>query len=763
MAGFRARIGGAVGALTALLLGFSGIDAAAASQPFSAAAVVNTGQYVEGTDAAAFMFDPLTVHRIDLTVPQASIDYMNEHASGAYPGSHGEYQPAKMVFTRISPTDPKVKVSTTANMDIGIRLKGGWGSARPLGQRAAFKLKMNYSVKGQNLFGLKKLTLNNMVQDPSMVHEVLGYRLFRAVGVPAARAGYVRVYVNGQDYGLRLNLETYDDVAFSKRFTSTAHLYEGAYWQDLIPGQAEALQVDEGDPNNKSDILALAAVNNVGINSTSANTWFNEVQKIVDLNEFLNEWAVERYLAHWDGYSGEIKNNYYVHFTNEGIATMLPSGIDQSSQGVLGFTTTLNTAQMFQLCMVQSTCKGLYYGAVNKVRDAAVRLNLKEMSNDLLAALDAHVKTDPMLEVGYWGWPDWVRAAGDWHISRPATAIAATNSNSGSNLKIDYAYNSWNVGDVFKPTVTLAGGARPTFAVVNGANVCSIDATSGDVTVLAADGWCRVSARVGTTTGWGSSLNYFTFFGGKLEGAVNLNQVSALTFDTVADLDVSASSAATVQLSATGPCVIEGEGVRATAGTGICVVTAVAPGDGTYFRASTTLQIPLKRAVNTTWMQASGFAKLPTKIPAGGKLTFAKSISKVSGNCSVNSKTVKALAASGYCTITGKAWTDTNFSYKAQTVRLTIVTGKQRLQGSITKPGTHKFSSSFRLAPASSLKTNWGNTAVFKSDYNCSVSQEGSYWIAYSLTGSTCSVKLTVAQSFGLSGLSYSWTLKPAQ
>ena len=34
-------------------------------------------------------------------------------------------------------------------------------------------------MSGQRFFGLKNLTLNNMIQDPSMVHETFAYGAFR--------------------------------------------------------------------------------------------------------------------------------------------------------------------------------------------------------------------------------------------------------------------------------------------------------------------------------------------------------------------------------------------------------------------------------------------------------------------------------------------------------------------------------------------------------------------------------------------------------
>ena len=127
---------------------------------------------------------------------------------------------------------------------IGARLKGS-ASFRPLSGKAAFKLKFAHSVKGQRFLGLKTLTLNNMVQDPSMVHEVLAYEAFRAVGIPAPRTGYAYLRVNGADYGVYLNVETPDNVFLPRWFASTGHLYEGEA-VDLAPGARRGLRGGRG-------------------------------------------------------------------------------------------------------------------------------------------------------------------------------------------------------------------------------------------------------------------------------------------------------------------------------------------------------------------------------------------------------------------------------------------------------------------------------------------------------------------------------------
>ncbi|HXQ88524.1 MAG TPA: CotH kinase family protein, partial [Solirubrobacterales bacterium] len=200
-------------------------------------------------DEAEPLFDPASVAAIDFTLPPASLQKLQEEPET------DEYQHAEITV--------KVGGVTHSLADIGFRLKGGHGSFRELDGKAAFKVKFAEFVKKQKLLGLKKLTLNNMVQDPSMVHETLAYEFFRDLGLPAPRTGYASVRINGTLYGTYLNLETYDDTMLPRFFATTQHLYEAdAAGVDVRTGEAGTFEVDEGDDEDISDLETLIEVVN---------------------------------------------------------------------------------------------------------------------------------------------------------------------------------------------------------------------------------------------------------------------------------------------------------------------------------------------------------------------------------------------------------------------------------------------------------------------------------------------------------------------
>lgn len=323
---------------------------------------------------AGWLFDPGAVVEIDLELPQASIEVLEVEPEE-------EYQPATFSLTAGG--------QTYGPLEVGARLKGGAGSFRPLSQKAAFKLKFDAFADSQTFFGLEKLTLNNMVQDPSMIRETLAYEAFRSAGVPASRTGYAYLRVNGEDFGLYLNIEVLDRVALPRWFSSTRHLYEGAYGVDVKPGSAAEFEVDEGKKSKREDLEAL-----IGVANAEAGDWSEEMASVADLGEMTRMWAVERYIGHWDGYAGRdndlvLPNNYYLHSgdtgAEAGIFRMLPWGTDQTWGDRLDFDQP--AAVLFDRCLADAGCAAMYRQALVSTRSTLLALELDPRAVELAATV----------------------------------------------------------------------------------------------------------------------------------------------------------------------------------------------------------------------------------------------------------------------------------------------------------------------------------------------------------------------------------------
>jgi hypothetical protein len=233
-------------------------------------------------------------------------------------------------------------IDDTSFATVGVRLKGGAGSFIPLDGdypevsgdgngnpgKSAFIIDFNRYQSGVNFLGLKKLTINNLVQDDSGIHEFLGYSLFREGGVPASRSGYGMVTFNGEEKGLYALIEATDNDLFLDLWydDDDGNLYEGEYGADLRQSSIDRFDQDNGDDESKADLATLvAALDAIPAGSDATST----LDQLFDLDTVLTFFATELYLGHWDGYAWSA-NNYFIHHELEDDTWFfMPWGIDQ--------------------------------------------------------------------------------------------------------------------------------------------------------------------------------------------------------------------------------------------------------------------------------------------------------------------------------------------------------------------------------------------------------------------------------------------------
>lgn len=348
-------------------------------------------------DEAAQIYDPSKVLVVDLT--------LSAGAEAELEAKSDKYVKGNFSMSQTTDGTPSGEESTLiSERPVEVRLKGSeGGSFRKLSEKPGFKLKFK---KTDAVLGLRKMTLNNMVQDPSMLHETLAYASFRAAGVPASRTGFAYVRLNGDDIGTYLDLENLDEIGLSRIFNTpfddeTQHLYEGEQGSDVFPGGETTFEVDEGSGADISDLKALIGA----VNDEAGGPFSSRVAPNADLAEMTKMWAVEKYIDHWDGYSGhadqeqvekhERPNNYYLYSEPTGRFQMLPWGTDQAWIRTIGVGTPGREVTfdgpggvLFNKCLEDDQCFRAYWRAVRDVRVAIGNLDpaaLAESSAALLA------------------------------------------------------------------------------------------------------------------------------------------------------------------------------------------------------------------------------------------------------------------------------------------------------------------------------------------------------------------------------------------
>jgi len=222
--------------------------------------------------------------------------------------------------------------------NVGIRFKGNssrWMVARAQQgdagyQRYSFKVDLDKFAEEQSLHGIKKLNLNNAMHDPSYLREHLAYGLFRNAGVPASRVGFVDLYVNGEHFGLYVNVQQVDKNLLRQWFDDEdGNLYKPetgdlVYHGDTIDaytGETSYQLKTNEETADYSDLLHFLDV----LNNTADVDFAGAIEQVFEVDRFLSWLAVNTLLVALDSYAGSIAHNYYLyHDPSTGRFSYLP-------------------------------------------------------------------------------------------------------------------------------------------------------------------------------------------------------------------------------------------------------------------------------------------------------------------------------------------------------------------------------------------------------------------------------------------------------
>jgi hypothetical protein len=238
-------------------------------------------------DPSAELYDPERLPRFDLELSSAAMDALRL--------VQGQDDPLQDTYVS---ADLHYGEETVRN--VGLRIKGE-GSFQQLEAKPAWKIKFDEFVPDQTFHGLKRMTLNNLFEDPSFIAERLAYDVYRAAGIPAPRCNNALVYVNGEYYGVYANVEAEDKTFLRRWFDDVSgNLYEEGQ-TDFVPGAELSFNLETNEEeNDRSDMTNLIeAVSN----ATNPDTFLDEVGMFLDTDNYLRFTAVEAAVNQWDMYS----------------------------------------------------------------------------------------------------------------------------------------------------------------------------------------------------------------------------------------------------------------------------------------------------------------------------------------------------------------------------------------------------------------------------------------------------------------------------
>ncbi len=178
------------------------------------------------------LFDNSKVHSIDIV--------MNDWDGFIDNAKSEEYYSANVI------------IDGESYKNVAIRAKGNTSlsTVSSLGsERYSFKIEFDHYDKTKTYYGLDKLSLNNLIQDSTMMKDYLTYTLMNEFGVNSSLSSYVYITVNGEDWGLYLAVEGVEEAFLERNYGSD---YGELYKPDSMSfggGRGNGKDFDMGDFN----------------------------------------------------------------------------------------------------------------------------------------------------------------------------------------------------------------------------------------------------------------------------------------------------------------------------------------------------------------------------------------------------------------------------------------------------------------------------------------------------------------------------------
>ena len=165
-------------------------------------------------------------------------------------------RPFADIYTWFSGT---VTVDGETRANVGVRKKGFLGSQSDI--KPSLKLRFDKYVDDQVLGGVvERMTLNNSIQDASLINTCLAYQIFAAAGLPSSRCNFATVSVNGKGLGLYVHVEEIKPPFLARHFDSAeGNLYEGTISDFTLTHRGTFEKKTNEDAGDWSDIDAVVA------------------------------------------------------------------------------------------------------------------------------------------------------------------------------------------------------------------------------------------------------------------------------------------------------------------------------------------------------------------------------------------------------------------------------------------------------------------------------------------------------------------------
>lgn len=190
----------------------------------------------------------------------------------------------------------------------GVRFRGLSSQGVPMGKKHSLNLTMDMADENQNIGGYRTLNLLNSNGDPTLMRAVLFHHIAREY-IASPKANFVRVVINGEDWGVYANVQQFNKDLIKENFKDT----NGARWKAAGPNPRAALTYLGEDvaaykqvyelktkdvPEQWAALIRLTKV----LNQTPADQLEAALSPILNIDATLRYLALDVALTNNDGY-----------------------------------------------------------------------------------------------------------------------------------------------------------------------------------------------------------------------------------------------------------------------------------------------------------------------------------------------------------------------------------------------------------------------------------------------------------------------------
>lgn len=377
------------------------------------------GKAKEGVYAK--LFNKETIQDVKISIDENNWNYLLQNA----------IDKPTVLASSISIGDDTVKY-------VGIKTKGNltlkevWNSSS---DRFSFTINFgkyintdNGYTDKQNLYGLRKVALNNIYGDATLMKEYLSYELMTKMGIPTPEYSLVNLYINDEFYGVYMMVESIDSSLTQRTLGEKSDYLvkpESSGGDLIYDNSLDEYINDDGEfdfssiiydnsgniiyPNDKSNPLykynglwendedtfedivdmlptifkwmkTLNELNN--IDNPNTDEYKLALEEIIDVDSLIRYFAVNTYLVNLDSYQSEKMQNYALYINETGEATIIPWDYNYSfgvyglgsASDVINFdiynpviNTTLKDRPLLNVILQNDEYKDLYEKYLNDI------------------------------------------------------------------------------------------------------------------------------------------------------------------------------------------------------------------------------------------------------------------------------------------------------------------------------------------------------------------------------------------------------------